>query len=350
LGDGNYSFSQPSVTAEGKSLYFSSNMPGGMGGTDIYMSQSENGTWTKPVNLGNRINTPGDEMFPFIYQDTILYFSSNGHGGLGGLDLFKINLKDTATIENLGVPMNSPNDDFGIVLEDNGLSGYLASNRVNGKGGDDIYGFKVIRITITIKIVDESTALPVANAEIYSVDTNNGEKLGVTDQEGMCTFVVPVCKSFQIRIERKNYESKIYTFESLKSTTNQLAVIHIKNESKQQEEEKVVLTDENNKRIDNPKDVIYKVQILASRTPVSDIELHRKYKGKLRINNFYEDQWYKYYIGEYSSYTEAKSCVYTCNVYDAFIIAYVNQKKVHISIAKSATKESNVEQPAKQKY
>jgi tetratricopeptide (TPR) repeat protein len=344
-----YSYSQPSVTADGKRLYFSSNMPGGFGGTDLYMSQFENGSWSNPVNLGNRVNTQGDEMFPFIYQDTILYFSSNGHGGLGGLDLFKVNLKDTLTIENLGLSMNSANDDFGIIVDNNGQSGYLASNRANGIGGDDIYGFKVIRITVTIKIIDENTTLPVANAEIYSVDANNGKKIGVTDNDGMCTLVIPVCKSFRVRIERENYESKIYTFESVKPSDNQLAVINIKTESKPEKEEKVILTDENNKPIDNPENVVYKVQILASRTPASEMALKRKYKGDLKINNFYEDQWYKYSIGEFSSYTEAKKCVYASNVYDAFIIAYVNQKKVHISIAKAATKESDVEYPVRQK-
>lgn len=346
--DKNYSYSQPSVTEDGKKLYFASNMSGGQGGTDLYMSTFENGSWTKPINLGNRINTPGDEMFPYIYHDSILYFSSNGHGGLGGLDLFKINLKDTSVLENLGVPMNSPNDDFGIIVDNDGLSGYLASNRANGSGGDDIYKFKVIRITVTLKIVDANTALPVANAEIYSADTDHGKKIGTTDQEGICTVVIPVCKSFQMRIEKENYESKIYTFEPLKATNTQLAVINIKNEEKPKEE-KVILTDENNKIIENPKNVIYKVQILANRTPAPDIMLKHKYKGDLKINNFYEDRWYKYSIGEYSSYTEAKNCVYSSNVYDAFIIAYVAGKKVHISIAKAETKETQIVYPIRKK-
>jgi tetratricopeptide (TPR) repeat protein len=347
--DKNYSYSQPSVTDDGKRLYFSSNMPGGLGGTDLYMSSFENGNWTKPVNLSNRINTPGDEMFPYIYHDTILYFSSNGHGGLGGLDIFKVNLKDTSTLENLGMPMNSPNDDFGIILDNEGLSGYFASGRANGTGGDDIYKFKVIRITVTLKIIDANTSLPISNADIYSIDSDNGKKIGRTDQEGMCTIVIPVCKSFQMRIEKENYESKIYTFEPLKTTTTQLAVINLKNEEKSKGEEKVILTDENNKVIENPKNVIYKVQVLANRTPVSDIALKRKYKGDMHVNNFYEDRWYKYSIGEFSSYAEAKSCVYSSNVYDAFIIAYVDKKKVHISIAKAETKETQIEYPVRKK-
>ncbi len=341
-----YSYAQPSVSDDGKTLYFSSNMPGGYGGADLYASKFENGTWSTPINLGNKINTPGNEMFPFILKDTILYFSSNGHGGLGGLDIFKINLKDTGKFSNLGVPINSPNDDFGIVLDKDGFSGYLASNRPNGVGSDDIYGFKIVRLTLTIKIIDGATALPVSNAEIYTVDSINGKRIGVSDQEGTCTLIVPVCKSYQIRIKKENYETKVYTFESVKSARNTLAVIPIKTRSVPKEE-KIILTDENNKPLENPKNVIYKVQILASRVPASSGELKRKYKGDLGIKNFYEDRWYKYSIGEFTTYKEAKQCVLNCNVYDAFIIAYVDQKKVHITIAKAATKETGIESPIK---
>jgi tetratricopeptide (TPR) repeat protein len=350
--DKNYSYAQPSITEDGKKLYFSSNIPGGFGGNDVYVSAFENGNWTKPANLGKQINSPGDEMFPFIYRDSILYFSSNGHGGLGGLDLFKINLKDTGTLKNLGVPMNSSNDDFGIILGNEGQAGYFASNRANGSGGDDIYGFKEIRITVTIKIVDKNTTLPVAKARIYSVGKNNDNeiKIGVTDEEGICMMVIPASKSFKMRIEKENYESQIFTFEAGKYTQNQLIVVNLNNESKPTEEDKIILTDENNKPIEDARNVIYKVQILACRRPVSNAELKRKYKGDLKINNFYEDNWYKYYIGEYSSYVDARNCVFSSNVFDAFIIAYMNQKKVHITIAKSATKETEVGLPIRQKH
>jgi tetratricopeptide (TPR) repeat protein len=339
--DKNYSYSQPSITGDGKTLYFSSNVPGGRGGTDIYVSKFVNGGWGEPVNLGSRINTKGDEMFPFIYQDTVLYFASNGHGGLGGLDLFKVNLKDTGVVENLGVPMNSGNDDFGIIVDRDGLSGYFSSNRPNGSGEDDIYKFKVIRITVTIKIIDDSTNLPVSNADIYPVGGNDVKKIGHTDSAGLCTMVIPVCKSFQVRMERKNYESKTYTFESVKSPGAQVVVIKLKTE----EEEKVVLTDDNNKPISDTAHVVYKVQVLASRVPAPEHEQKRRYRGDMQITRYYEDAWYKYSIGEYASYEEAKKCLFSSKVHDAFIIAYVNQKKVHISIAKAATKETSVKSP-----
>jgi hypothetical protein len=240
--------------------------------------------------------------------------------------------------------MNSGNDDFGIIVDRDGLSGYFSSNRPNGSGEDDIYKFKVIRITVTIKIIDDSTNLPVSNADIYPVGGNDVKKIGHTDSAGLCTMVIPVCKSFQVRMERKNYESKTYTFESVKSPGAQVVVIKLKTE----EEEKVVLTDDNNKPISDTAHVVYKVQVLASRVPAPEHEQKRRYRGNMQITRYYEDAWYKYSIGEYSSYAEAKKCLFASKVHDAFIIAYVNRKKVHISIAKAATKETGVKSPERQ--
>jgi hypothetical protein len=348
FNDKNYSYSQPSVSNDGTTLYFSSDVPGGKGGSDIYMSKFENGKWNTPVNLGDKVNTPGDEIFPFIFQDTILYFSSNGLGGLGGFDIFKINLKDTNKIvENLGTPINSANDDFSIIVAKDGLSGYFASNRKNGMGADDIYGFKVMRIPLTIKITDYNKALPVSQAEIYLGDTINEKKIGVTDQDGICTLGVPVGKNFKIRIKKDNYESTIYSAKPVKNSPNTLAVISLNTDSTQLSENTIDFTDENNKTFENPLHVIYKVQIRASRIPVSAKELSQKYSGPLQINNFYEDGWYKYSIGEYSTYAKAKQSLYSCHVYDAFIIAYIDNKKVHIIIAKTTTKETNVKSPVR---
>ena len=338
--DSKYSYAQPTVTEDGTTLYFSSNLPGGDGGADIYKSEYKGDRWSEPVNMGNTINTPGDEMFPFIFQDSILFFSSNGHGGLGGLDIFRINLKDTGRIENMGLPINSSKDDFGFILDKDGLSGYISSNRPNGKGADDIYGFKQIRISITIKIIDEITKLPVSNAEVFSLNNEN-EPIGITDKNGSCTLVIPVCEVFKVKVKKENYESKVYSFQETKPLANPVAVISIQTDTK----EKIVLTDENDSVIENPKNVIYKVQILASRKPARNKELKRKYSGPLKITKFEEDHWHKYSIGEFSSYKEAKECLIDCNVNDAFIIAYVNRKKVYITIAKSATNETNVLSP-----
>ena len=152
----------------------------------------------------------------------------------------------------------------------------------------------------------------------------------------------PVNQTFMFKIKKDNYESKIYTIDPPKTAGRKLEVISLKTKN---EEPKILLTDQNNQIIDNPTNVVYKVQILASKDPATDQELRKKYKGNLRIFNFYEDEWYKYSIGEYASYTEAKDQLIKCEVYDAFIIAYINGKKVHITFAKTATKETNVISP-----
>ena len=404
-----YSFTQPSVSSDGQTIYFSSNMPGGYGGTDIYMSKLQNTKWSAPVNLGDKINTPGDEMFPYIFKDSVLYFSSNGHGGLGGLDIFKINVNRSGQLETIGFPVNSPNDDFGIILNKDGLGGYFSSNRANGAGADDIYRFKVIRKALYVKIIDDKTMLPISKAEIFTGDTLHVKPIGITDQDGNCTLVVPICNSFQIRIKKEDYESKQYAFESVNPSQDKLAVIPLTMEKKLAEipqntdslenesvkntveavnslqanivtkktengstenikkaknklsvipnkaevkhkEDKVIITDDNNKPIHNPKNVIYKVQIWASRSPANDAELKLKYKGDLKINYFYEDRWYKYSIGEFTTYTEAKQCLYSSDVFDAFILAYMDKKRVQITIAKSATNESDVEKPVRRYY
>lgn len=133
----------PAFSADGRTLYFCSNRSGGVGGLDIYRSNIDrSGRFSRPVNMGRDINTPGNEMFPWVSPDAKLYFSSDGHPGLGQLDLFVATRSDgQIEVENLGTPFNSRFDDFGYVMADS-VSGYFASNREGGQGDDDIYFFK----------------------------------------------------------------------------------------------------------------------------------------------------------------------------------------------------------------
>ncbi|NNC94662.1 MAG: OmpA family protein [Chitinophagales bacterium] len=137
--------SQVSCAPDGKRLYFSSDRKGGYGGKDIYYTVFKKGEWTKPVNLGPEINTEADEKSPFIHQDGItLYFSSEGHLGLGGFDIFisRIDGQGKWTqARNIGYPINSESDDLGFFASTNGKKGYFASNKLEGKGGWDIYEF-----------------------------------------------------------------------------------------------------------------------------------------------------------------------------------------------------------------
>ena len=137
-----YSIGQPAPHPNGRVLFFTSDMPGGFGGKDIYYSVRTDTGWGKPVNAGPFVNTPGDEMFPYVAPSGRLYFSSDNWPGLGGLDIFSVELdgqyKPVSAPENAGAPLNSSHNDFGILLYQNGSKGFISSDR---RGNDDIYGF-----------------------------------------------------------------------------------------------------------------------------------------------------------------------------------------------------------------
>ena len=123
-------------------------MKGGFGGKDIWMvKKMKRDEWSEPINLGDQINTSSDELFPFIHADGSLYFASNGHVGMGGMDIYKAEFDVEGTllsISNMKSPINSPLDDFGIIFEGKDERGYFSSNRFGGKGGDDIYQFNYL--------------------------------------------------------------------------------------------------------------------------------------------------------------------------------------------------------------
>lgn len=139
ISDGSVSMGHPTLDEDSLILYFVSDMPGGFGGTDLYLSHWVNGSWQKPQNLGPLINSPGNEMFPRFFEGK-LFFASDGRGGLGGLDLFMADLRSGSPPENLGFPVNSSRDDFGMVWETSG-AGYFSSNR---EGQDRIFRFQLL--------------------------------------------------------------------------------------------------------------------------------------------------------------------------------------------------------------
>ncbi len=175
--DDSYSCMHPSISADGKRLYFASDMKGGQGNSDIWYCESEgNGTWGKPINAGKGVNTKGNETFPFITQDNMLFFSSDSRDGLGGLDIYRSEKNGTRfdAAENMGAPLNSTYDDFGVSFY-NTKSGYFSSNRINKNIDDDIFyvwNNKPVKQTIYINVSDSSntTALPTL-LKIVSVGT-----------------------------------------------------------------------------------------------------------------------------------------------------------------------------------
>ncbi len=175
IADNNYNYGHPSISRNGKRLYFVSDMPGGEGMKDIWFMDNINGNWQPPQNAGNKINTIADEQFPFIYYDSILYFSSDGHPGYGGLDIYKSVLLNNqfSNPKNMGIPYNSSYDDFGIYMFTPD-SGMMCSNRLEGKGDDDIYSFytRKNKFFLTGTVFDKNTRLPIENATVILGNKN----------------------------------------------------------------------------------------------------------------------------------------------------------------------------------
>lgn len=141
---GEFDDCHPTISIDGDKLYFSSNRPGSFGGMDIFVSYKVGDSWSEPVNLGPIVNTKGNEVFPFIHADNSLYFASTGHeGGLGGLDIYYVTPDGQRWTKpiNLGNPFNTPGDDFGLIVDLNKINGYFSSNGTGGLGGDDIFSF-----------------------------------------------------------------------------------------------------------------------------------------------------------------------------------------------------------------
>lgn len=190
-----YSCGHPALDEEDSTLYFASNMPGGFGGVDLWKVKFANDKWEKPVNLGATINTEGDEMFPALDKDKTLYFSSDGLGGLGGLDIFSAKISDNelSVPHNLGTPLNSSYDDFGFLINENKTIGFLSSDRPGGKGEDDIYRFSKIKYQLEILIIDKFTKEPIATSQI-SADSagiklnSNSQGISSTEVEGGMTY------------------------------------------------------------------------------------------------------------------------------------------------------------------
>ena len=205
-----YSLAHPTLSPDGSVMYFSSTAPGGFGDSDIYVSYHVNGKWSEPENLGPNINTAGDESFPFLANDSTLYFSSNGHGSLGGLDILVSYKKKGAFTKgvNFGAPLNSRFDDFSFVADSTGRAGYIASNRPGGAGIDDIYYFIATNYLLTGKTVDQVTGLPIEGATVFAIDTKTGDIIDsdMVDSQGVYGLSLPFDKDYQVVVKKEGYD------------------------------------------------------------------------------------------------------------------------------------------------
>lgn len=211
INSSEYSTGHPSVSADGKTLYFVSDREGGQGGSDIYRARkNDDGSWGEAENLGSSVNTPMNDLFPFIHGSGNLYFASEGHLGLGGLDVFIAlpNGDGFMTPRNMGYPFNQGSDDFGVWVADDFASGYLSSNRDASSYGDDIFSYTMqpSKTTLTIKVQDVDHKTPVEGIRV-SVKAKDGDfyKNGITDAQGAVVFDIEGYGEMAVEAEGDQY-------------------------------------------------------------------------------------------------------------------------------------------------
>ncbi|WP_179006685.1 OmpA family protein [Winogradskyella forsetii] len=218
FNDDVFSTGHPVLSPDNKTLFFVSDREGGIGQTDIYsVAINEDGTYGTPENLGEKINTEGREMFPYVAKDSTFYFSSDGHLNLGLLDIFKSNIlkeEPTEEPENIGAPFNSGYDDFAYFVNSDTRQGYFSSNRPNGKGGDDIYSFNVIECNQQITGIarEHRTEIILSDVTVQLID-ETGKILAevVTTADGSYTFEIECNTTYTILGTKPDYQEDQHT-------------------------------------------------------------------------------------------------------------------------------------------
>lgn len=214
----NYKTAHPALSTDEKTLYFASDMPGSFGNSDLYkVSIDSNGNFGLPENLGTTINTEGRETFPFIDADNNLFFASDGHPGLGGLDIFeaKVNNNSFEKPVNIGKPLNSQLDDFGYVTNKDGL-GFFSSNRDGGIGFDDIYTFRICTHTLSGLITDIDTKEILPNSKVILYDDKmNKISETIASEKGLYSFKIDCNKKYLVRVSKEEYETIEKSFEPI---------------------------------------------------------------------------------------------------------------------------------------
>ncbi|GMT44738.1 MAG: hypothetical protein IEMM0006_0570 [bacterium] len=206
---------QPTLSSDELTIYFSSDRKGGAGGKDLWVAvrKSKSAPFGHPINIGPNINTKGDEMFPFLRGDTALYFASNGHGGMGGLDIFESKIDSSGhwgKPVNLKYPINSTYDDFGIIFHPTESWGYLSSNRKGGRGKEDIYYFiqPPLKFTLSGTVTDNRTLFGVPNARVQLAGSHGLTVKTITNNKGFYAFGKSQIKpntTYEVKVSKTNY-------------------------------------------------------------------------------------------------------------------------------------------------
>jgi outer membrane protein OmpA-like peptidoglycan-associated protein/tetratricopeptide (TPR) repeat protein len=255
-----YSTEHPALSPDGKTLYFASDMPDSKGSFDIYSVEIIGNDYGTPKNLGDKVNTPRKEQFPFVSNDNKLYFSSNGHEGFGSLDVFVTDIAtiQTANVLNVGLPVNSNFDDFAFNINSDTKEGFFASNRKGGKGGDDIYSLQETKPLIVEDcsqiisgiITDVDSKLPIENATLILHDINKKQiSTQTTATDGSFKFDVECQKQYILEVSKSDYTSNSQTLRLQKERKKvNDASMTIRSLEKIRQEELIAL--ENKKKAD----------------------------------------------------------------------------------------------------
>ena len=364
-----YSVGHACLSPDDDVLYYVSNMPGGFGGTDIYYSVLKNGEWSAPTNAGPMINTAGNEMFPTMDSTGVLYFSSNGKAGLGGLDIFRAKGEKDKWIatENMYYPINSSGDDFYLILSPDKRSGFLASNRSGGVGNDDIYTLTVngpfpdfgymkdptayeqkVRlaeektrlermVTFTGTVTDGVTHEGIDSVMISFVNNSNKEQvISTSNNAGVFSVALDKKEKYTYSCIHDGYVPIIGQSLAGNDVQTQAKGIHIEMMQVKLEEENVIA---GNVILDTEqgKGIEYRVQIMA-RKAYPDWEYLDKAKEaypnlKILYGSF-PDAFTRFTIGQFKTAKDAtklKNELRALGYRDAFVVMFVNGKRKVIS-------------------
>lgn len=223
----NYSTAHPALSPDEKTMYFASDMPGSTGQSDIFkVSINNDGSFGTPQNLGKPINTEGKETFPYVTSENEIYFASDGHPGLGGLDVFVGQIEDNGTIsgiQNLGNDINSPKDDFAYIIDPVSRQGYFSSNKEGGKGSDDIYKFLETKRLKCLQelygvITDSENGAVLPGSKVTLYENQKIKNSTVSNSAGQYSFAVECGKTYSVRAEKPDYATKEVDVKIVRTT------------------------------------------------------------------------------------------------------------------------------------
>ena len=212
----NFNCAHPFLSPDGTRLFFASDMPGGYGGMDLYVCEKDTTGWSKPRNMGEKINTEGNDLFPYLHADGTFLYSSNGRDGLGGLDVYWCRMKDfeTGEIKNMGAPINSSYDDFGIVFDNSTHYGYFSTNRESKNTDDDLYSFRRM-IKLKGIVVVKGTDTPIADAKVVLKNKKKGELEVKTKEDGKFEFPVDYNQEYSVEASKEEWTRDIAEFNTI---------------------------------------------------------------------------------------------------------------------------------------